>query len=67
MQSFSFKDGQLFAEDVAVRDLARQYGTPLYIYSRSHMREQYRALALAMAEVFLRGNCSLGRSKKKSA
>ena len=51
MQSFSFKDGQLFAENVAVRDLARQYGTPLYIYSRSHMREQYRALALAMAEV----------------
>ncbi len=51
MQSFTHRNGQLFVEDVPVRDLAREFGTPLYIYSRSHMREQYRALAAAMAEV----------------
>jgi diaminopimelate decarboxylase len=51
MQSFTYQNGQLFAEDVAVRDLAGEHGTPLYIYSRSHMRDQYRALATAMAEV----------------
>ena len=51
MQAFTYRSGQLCAEDVAVQDLARQYGTPLYVYSRGHLREQYRALAAAMAEV----------------
>jgi diaminopimelate decarboxylase len=51
MQAFTYRSGQLCVEDVAVQDLARQYGTPLYVYSRGHLREQYRALAAAMAEV----------------
>jgi diaminopimelate decarboxylase len=35
MDRFEYRDGRLFAEDVAVEDLARQYGTPLYIYSKN--------------------------------
>jgi diaminopimelate decarboxylase len=41
----------MYAEDVPVRQLAEEHGTPLYVYSHGHMREQYRALADAMAEV----------------
>ncbi len=51
MQAFTYRSGKLFAEDVAVEDLARRYGTPLYIYSHAHLRERYRAIAAAMAEV----------------
>jgi diaminopimelate decarboxylase len=51
MQAFTYRSGQLFAEGVSVRDLARRFGTPLYIYSRNHLRERYEAIASAMAEV----------------
>lgn len=51
VNEFSYRGGELFAEGVAVRELAERYGTPLYIYSRSHFAAQYRALAEAMAAV----------------
>ncbi len=51
MQAFTYQSGKLFAEGVSVEDLALRYGTPLYVYSRNHIREQYRAIASAMAEV----------------
>ena len=51
MNAFEYRSGELFVEDVAVRELADRYGTPLYIYSRNHMRGQYRLLADALADV----------------
>lgn len=51
MQAFNYESGRLMAEGVAVEDLARRYGTPLYVYSRNHLRERYRAIAAAMAPV----------------
>jgi diaminopimelate decarboxylase len=51
MQEFIYRSGKLFAEGASVEDLARRYGTPLYIYSRAHLRERYRAIASAMADV----------------
>lgn len=51
MSFFSYRSGTLFAEGVSVSDLARRYGTPLYVYSRSHLRERYDAIARAMAPV----------------
>ena len=47
MNYFTFKDNQLFAEDVAVSDLAAQLGTPLYIYSARTLRRHYRVLSEA--------------------
>jgi diaminopimelate decarboxylase len=38
-------------DDVALRALAEEHGTPLYVYSRSHLQSQYRALAEAMREL----------------
>ena len=51
MQAFTYKSGKLFAEGVSVEELARRYGTPLYVYSQAHLKERYQAIASAMAEV----------------
>lgn len=51
MNEFSYRSGRLFAEDVSVADLASSYGTPLYVYSRSHLQSQFRALKKVMAPV----------------
>ena len=51
MQAFTYQSGKLFAEGVSVEELTLRYGTPLYIYSQAHLRERYRAIASAMAEV----------------
>ena len=51
MNAFEYIDGELCAEGVPLADLASEHGTPLYVYSRSHMLAQYRALADAMSEV----------------
>ncbi len=50
-ESFAYRGGRLFAEDVAVEDLAERYGTPLYVYSRAHLVRQYRRLKDALQEV----------------
>ena len=51
MQAFNYQAGKLFAENVSVEELALRYGTPLYVYSQTHIRERYRAIASAMADV----------------
>ena len=51
MDSFNYKSGWLYAEGVCVEGLAEQYGTPLYVYSRGHLQQQYRALASALRAV----------------
>lgn len=34
---FSHRDGELFVENVALRELAREHGTPLFVYSKAAM------------------------------
>ena len=36
------KDGELYLEGVSLRELAQKYGTPLYVYSASFIRERIR-------------------------
>lgn len=38
---------ELFAENVAVRELAARFGTPLYVYSRATLERHYRAFDTA--------------------
>jgi diaminopimelate decarboxylase len=45
MNYFTYKNNQLFAEDVAVSDLAERLGTPLYIYSARTLRRHFRVLS----------------------
>ena len=48
---FSYRDGQLYCENLPVADLADQYGTPLYIYSQGAILGQLQALQEAFAEL----------------
>ncbi|WP_437228814.1 diaminopimelate decarboxylase [Planctomicrobium sp. SH661] len=51
MDAFQYRDGQLYCEDVAVADLAREYGTPLWIYSQAKLVYELQAIRKAFAEV----------------
>ncbi len=51
MSEFTYRNGMLHAEGVSVVDLAERFGTPLYIYSRTHLIRQYQALAEAMKPI----------------
>ena len=43
MDHFNYRNGELYAEDVAVADIAERFGTPAYIYSRATLERHYRA------------------------
>lgn len=43
MDYFNLRDGELFAEEVPVNELAERFGTPLYVYSRATLERHYRA------------------------
>ena len=42
MNHFDYRDGELFAEAVPVAKIAREVGTPAYIYSLATLRRHYR-------------------------
>jgi diaminopimelate decarboxylase len=48
---FTYQEGVLHVEQVPLPALAERFGTPLYVYSRSHLVRQYAALAEAMRPV----------------
>jgi diaminopimelate decarboxylase len=50
MDYFNYKDNQLFAEDIAVQQIAEQYGTPCYIYSRKTLERHWNAFNDAFGE-----------------
>ena len=43
MDYFEYRDNQLFAEDVNLSDIARQHGTPTYVYSRATFERHWHA------------------------
>jgi diaminopimelate decarboxylase len=42
VNSFARRNGELFAEDVALARIAEQFGTPCYVYSRAALTEAFR-------------------------
>lgn len=46
--AFHQRNGEWYCEGVPVRRLAEEFGTPLYVYSESHVLGQYRALDQAL-------------------
>ncbi|AVH36336.1 diaminopimelate decarboxylase [Pseudomonas monteilii] len=48
MNAFNYRDGELFAEGVALSAIAEQFGTPTYVYSRAHIEAQYRSYTDAL-------------------
>lgn len=43
MDHFQYRDGELFAEDVPLRLIAEQHGTPCYVYSRATLERHWHA------------------------
>ncbi len=50
MDYFPHRRDQLFAEDVAVTDIAEQFGTPRYIYSRAALEAAYGEYVTALED-----------------
>ena len=48
---WNYRDGVLFCEDVDLRRIAREVGTPVYVYSYSHLIERYRELDRVWSEI----------------
>jgi len=50
MDHFKYKNNQLFAEDVNLTELAKQHGTPAYVYSRATFERHWKAFDQAFGE-----------------
>jgi len=48
MDHFSYRNGEMYAEDVPLREIAERVGTPFYCYSRATMTRHYRVFAEAL-------------------
>jgi len=51
MHHFQEHNGELWAEDVRVTDLAREYGTPLYVYSTATLTRHFQAFDSAFSRI----------------
>lgn len=51
MDHFEYRHGELYAEELPVRELAERFGTPLYVYSRAMLTRHFRAFDEALADV----------------
>ena len=51
MNAFQYRRGELCCEQVPLRRLAEEFGTPLYVYSRNHIVGQFTALDQAFQSV----------------
>ena len=49
MNHFQYKGNELFAEDVAIKDIAAKVGSPVYIYSHATLERHYKAFDNAFA------------------
>ncbi|CDG00106.1 diaminopimelate decarboxylase [Avibacterium paragallinarum] len=50
MDFFQYKDDQLMAEQVPVAEIAQQFGTPAYIYSRATLERHWHAFDNALGD-----------------
>ena len=66
MHYFSFKKGELYCENIKVKDIAKKTGTPVYIYSKRTVVEHFRKIKAAFSGVdhlicySLKANASMG-------
>ncbi|RDJ21669.1 diaminopimelate decarboxylase [Bosea caraganae] len=51
MHHFAYRDGALFAEDVDLRRIAAEVGTPVYVYSSATIERHYRVFEEAMRAI----------------
>ena len=51
MHEFTFKDNELYCEDLKVADIARKIPTPFYLYSYETLIDHYRKLKVAFGPI----------------
>ncbi len=51
MHDFKFKNGELYCEDVKVKDVAAKVGTPFYLYSHHTLVDHFTKIQTAFAPV----------------
>src|SRR5438270_4934700 len=51
MDFFNYRDGELYCEDVPAERIAREVGTPAYVYSKATLLHHYRQVANAFKAV----------------
>jgi len=50
MRHFSYRNGELYAENTPLQQIARQFGSPTYVYSKAALVENFSAYADACRE-----------------
>jgi diaminopimelate decarboxylase len=51
MHHFDYLNGELYAEDIAVAELAERFGTPLYVYSAATLSRHYEVFDSAFKDL----------------
>jgi diaminopimelate decarboxylase len=51
MDGFPFRDGQYYCEDVPLTQLAEEFGTPLWVYSKNYLVGRFREIQKAFSRV----------------
>jgi diaminopimelate decarboxylase len=51
MNHFEYRDGEMFAEGVPLKRIAREVGTPAYVYSLATLKRHFRVFDQAFAKV----------------
>lgn len=51
MHHFEYRQGRLHAEDIPVEDLAKKFGTPLYVYSKATFTRHFEAFDSAFSNL----------------
>jgi diaminopimelate decarboxylase len=51
MNQFRYRDGEFYCEDVKMKDLATQFDTPLYVYSKNMIIDRFNATKAAFSLV----------------
>ena len=41
MDAFEYRNGELYAENVPLAQIAERFGTPIYVYSRAYLEQQF--------------------------
>ncbi len=51
MHYFNYKDGELYCEEVPIKKIAEEVGTPFYLYSTKTFKRHFRAFENAFSEI----------------
>ena len=49
MDGFPYRDGEFYCEDVPLRQIATQFGTPVWVYSKNYLLARFREIQTAFA------------------